>query len=172
MTKPTLVNWKFWSFQWKSSWLKGFKFNQVLPTNEFFFYSVENFYLSFKHIDLIIWYLKWKLKKSGSFRFVYPCDFPLTKKPTEVRMGKGKGAIVDWSIPIKKGVIFLKLVLKNPILITSIKIFLLKKLPFLCKSSYSIHSISELNTKNYFSNISKLPHYQTILNKWFIVEQN
>ena len=33
---------------------------------------------------------------------IFP-DKPLTKKPLEVRMGKGKGAPVDWVAPVKVG---------------------------------------------------------------------
>jgi len=40
------------------------------------------------------------LKKSGAIVFPTSQNFPITKKPTEVRMGKGKGSIVDWTIPV------------------------------------------------------------------------
>lgn len=173
MTKINLVNKKFWSFQRNSSWLKGFNFNQVLPTEEFFFFSLENFYLSSKHIDIILRYLKWKLKKSGSYQFLYPCDFPLTKKPTEVWMGKGKGAIQDWAIPIKKGLIFFKLTLINPILIKPIVNFFYSKFPFWIKYMFSKHIITELNSKTFNNNIKKLPIFETkFKNKWFTLGQN
>lgn len=169
--KPTLVNWKFWSFQRKSTRFCGFNHFQVLPTNEFFFYSLENFYLSYKHIDLIIWYLKWKLKKSGSYQFIYPCDFPITKKPSEVRMGKGKGAIDQWAMPIKKGLIFFKLSLKNPTLIKVVSSFFLKKLPFKCKYYFSKHKISELSTNSFLYKNESFSLYETKLKKndicWF-----
>jgi large subunit ribosomal protein L16 len=51
---------------------------------------------------LLIKYLKRKLKKSGVLAFRSPYTFPLTKKPAEVRMGKGKGPIEDWAIPLKR----------------------------------------------------------------------
>lgn len=173
MTKLNLVNRWFWSFQRNSSWLKGFNFNQVLPTEEFFFYSLENYYLSNKHIDMLVRFLKWKLKKSGSYQFIYPCDFPLTKKPTEVWMGKGKGGIVEWAVPIKKGLIFFKLTLINPIFINSIINFLKSKLPFWIKYTFSKHIITELNNKTFNSKMKKLPIFETNLKKkWFIQEQN
>lgn len=45
------------------------------------------------------------LKRKGKIWInVFP-DFPLTSKPTEVRMGKGKGGIKEWVCRIKKGMI-------------------------------------------------------------------
>lgn len=171
--KINLINWRFWSFQWQSCWFKGFSYNQILPTNEFFLYSLQNYYLSSKYIDIITWYLKWKLKKGGTYRFIYSCDFPLTKKPTEMWMGKGKGSITDWAIPIKKGLIFFKLKLKNPILISSIMWVIKSKLPFSVKYSYSNHTISELTPKSFNCNIKNLPIFESKLcKKWFITELN
>lgn len=168
-----LTNWKFRSFQRKFKRVKGFSENQSLPTNEFFFYSLENFYLSNKHIDIISRYLKWKLKKSGSFQFIYPCDFPLTKKPAEIWMGKGKGEIYDWTMPVKKGLIFFKIWLKNPILINSIFLFIKFKIPVLIKYSYSKHIITQLNSWSFNFNSSKLPIFEANLKKkWFTLEQN
>lgn len=43
------------------------------------------------------------LKRKGKIWIrVFP-DFPMTAKPTEVRMGKGKGAVKSWFCRIKKG---------------------------------------------------------------------
>lgn len=43
------------------------------------------------------------LKRKGKIWInVFP-DLPITSKPTEVRMGKGKGAIKDWVCRIKRG---------------------------------------------------------------------
>lgn len=45
------------------------------------------------------------LKRKGKIWIkVFP-DLPVTAKPTEVRMGKGKGAIKNWVCRTKKGVI-------------------------------------------------------------------
>jgi len=33
---------------------------------------------------------------------IFP-DKPLTKKPAETRMGKGKGAIEEWVVPVRRG---------------------------------------------------------------------
>lgn len=43
------------------------------------------------------------LKRKGKVWIrVFP-DFPMTSKPTEVRMGKGKGAVKAWLCRVKKG---------------------------------------------------------------------
>lgn len=43
------------------------------------------------------------LKRKGKIWInVFP-DLPLTSKPTEVRMGKGKGAVKSWVCRVKKG---------------------------------------------------------------------
>lgn len=36
-------------------------------------------------------------------------DTPVSRKPNEIRMGKGKGAIDDWVLKIKPGAVFLEL---------------------------------------------------------------
>ena len=41
-------------------------------------------------------------KKGESFLRVFP-DKPVTKKPAEVRMGKGKGAVEEWVASVKQG---------------------------------------------------------------------
>nr|YP_009237685.1 ribosomal protein L16 [Trachydiscus minutus]AML60694.1 ribosomal protein L16 [Trachydiscus minutus] len=43
------------------------------------------------------------LKRKGKIWIrIFP-DFPMTSKPTEVRMGKGKGAVKLWLCRVKKG---------------------------------------------------------------------
>lgn len=44
-----------------------------------------------------------KLKKGGKlFLRVFP-DKPITKKPAETRMGKGKGGVEGWAAVVKRG---------------------------------------------------------------------
>jgi large subunit ribosomal protein L16 len=79
------------------------------------------------------------LKNSGVLVFPTPVTYPITKKPTEVRMGKGKGGIVDWAIPLKlKSIPFLFQGKKT----TTLKIFLqdlTKKLPIKSRIKESKH---------------------------------
>jgi len=43
------------------------------------------------------------LKRKGKIWIRLFPDFPMTSKPTEVRMGKGKGAVKAWFCRVKKG---------------------------------------------------------------------
>jgi len=44
-----------------------------------------------------------KLKKEGAFYLRAFPDKPVTKKPAETRMGKGKGAVEKWVAVVKRG---------------------------------------------------------------------
>jgi len=162
MISPLLNNSKYKLFQWKSKWFSGLNFNFNLPLNIIFCQSLSNFYLSNCHIDLITRYLKRKLKKSGILVFPCPNVYPITKKPVEVWMGKGKGGITDWAIPSKKNSIpflfqgtktkqikniFLQLIKKLPIWATIVE----SKHIFSQTSPIVVHSqrpkISNLNNK-------------------------
>ena len=46
-----------------------------------------------------------KIKKKGKLWIrIFP-DLPITKKPSEVRMGKGKGSVDHWSAKVKGGTV-------------------------------------------------------------------
>ena len=143
--KPQLINSKFTSFQRNSKIFSGKNYNNnILKPNTFFLRSIQNFYIKTKHLDMLIWYSKWKLKKKGWIIFPISCDYPLTKKPTEVRMGKGKGAIYDWSIPLKKGSNFLYINSQNKIFGKVVLKELQKKLPIKSKISIFNQNFLEL----------------------------
>jgi len=44
-----------------------------------------------------------KMNKFGFLRFFIFPSLPVTSKPVEVRMGKGKGSLSYWCFPIKSG---------------------------------------------------------------------
>lgn len=73
------------------------------------FKALNSGLLKAKHLEVLHKILAKALKKEGSFCIkVFPnCTF--TKKPLEVRMGKGKGNIDSWVYPIKVGMLFLEL---------------------------------------------------------------
>lgn len=155
MFNPSTLNSKFKLFQRKTKRFSGLSHSDVLPLNIYFCKSNSNFYLSTRHIELMTRYLKRKLKKSGVLVFPTPAVYPITKKPTEVRMGKGKGGITDWTIPTKKGgVPFFFQGKKTRILKTSLK-DILKKLPIRSKIVESKHKLSQLNSINSFFNTTK-----------------
>lgn len=76
-----------------------------------------------------------KIKKSGIlWTRIFP-DIPVTSKPNENRMGKGKGLISHWVSKVKKGQIIFE-VSSNILLCENIKKILLlssKKLPIKTK---------------------------------------
>lgn len=50
-----------------------------------------------------------KIKRKGKFWInIFP-DLPVTKKPTEVRMGKGKGNVEYWAARVKVGTILFEI---------------------------------------------------------------
>lgn len=49
------------------------------------------------------------MKREGSLWIMVFPDKPITKKPLEVRMGKGKGAVDHYAAPIKPGRVILEL---------------------------------------------------------------
>lgn len=156
MISPFLLNSKYKLFQRKTKRFSGLNFNDTLPLNIFFCRSNQNFYLSTRHIDLITKYLKWKLKKSGVLAFPTPNSYPITKKPVEVWMGKGKGGIVDWTIPTKRGSIPFLFQGKKTALIKNLFKNLLKKLPFVAKIGESKHVFSQASAKVLFYNRNKI----------------
>ncbi len=167
MNSSFLVNSKYKLFQWKSKWFSGLDFNDKLPLNIYFCWSKQNFYLSTWHIDLITRYLKWKLKKSGVLVFPYPNSYPITKKPIEVRMGKGKGGIVDWTIPTKKGSTpFLFQGKKTPLIKTLFK-NILKKLPIVANITESKHIFSQNSAKVLFYNKNKKIENKFLIKKHY-----
>lgn len=49
------------------------------------------------------------LKKSGQLLIKILADTPISKKPTEIRMGKGKGAVDHWAAKIAPGTILFEI---------------------------------------------------------------
>ena len=66
-------------------------------------------YLKLKELETIKFDLKKKLKKNITINYRTYANMPYTKKPSGVRMGKGKGEISNWFAPIKTGQIICEL---------------------------------------------------------------
>jgi len=50
-----------------------------------------------------------KIKRKGKIWIrIFP-HLPITKKPTEVRMGKGKGAVTHWATKVKGGTVLFEI---------------------------------------------------------------
>jgi len=167
MQAAEIIPRKFKLFQRKSKWFSGISYNSTLRLNIYFCKSKSNFYLASRHIELITRYLKWKLKKRGSLAFPQPTNYPLTKKPTEIRMGKGKGGIFDWVIPVKKGSIpFLFEGKKSP-LVKKLMLDVLKKLPIISVIAESKHYFKQASKKSIFFSRYALARNQSLVNKIF-----
>lgn len=53
------------------------------------------------------------VKRKGFFSIPLIADLPVTKKPLEVRMGKGKGAVNSWVCKVRPGSILCNMKIKN-----------------------------------------------------------
>lgn len=80
-----------------------------LSFGEFGLKTLENGWLKNTQIEAVRVILARQLHKGGKLWIrVFP-DKSITKKPAEVRMGKGKGEIVHWVAIVKRGKILFEL---------------------------------------------------------------
>ena len=71
--------------------------------------AIENGLMSSNHMEACRITVARKLKGSGKLWInVFPRK-PVTKKPAETRMGKGKGDLSHWACPVKRGKVILEL---------------------------------------------------------------
>lgn len=70
---------------------------------------LENSKVTMKHLNSISRLLKRLYKKDIYVKYNISLITPVTKKPLETRMGKGKGERSHWECSIKKGSIFLEI---------------------------------------------------------------
>lgn len=65
--------------------------------------ALKSGFITVKHLETIRLFLRRRLKKGSIIWFrIYP-NVGISKKPIEVRMGKGKGAHSHWAFFVKKG---------------------------------------------------------------------
>jgi len=76
--------------------------------------SVESGLISSKQIEAARQAIVRKTKRKGKIWIKIFPDLPITKKPTEVRMGKGKGSVSHWSARIKGGTVLFEMCGINP----------------------------------------------------------
>ena len=120
---------------------KGRRFNKVAKSEVFTpALSVSVVYLKVREavrlhedlIEMIRTTVKKRTKKYGAVRLSLLADTPVSKKPLEIRMGKGKGAINAWYVRLVPGSILVKIIFYKPIFYRTIKgtlEYLQKKLP-------------------------------------------
>lgn len=100
--------------------------------------AIESGRISASHLELIRRYLKRKLKyirkrkkrkvQSKSWISIQ-CKYPITKKPSEIRMGKGKGSIENFVYRIKAGKIIFESLGIASVIYKKIVYKIMKKLP-------------------------------------------
>jgi len=100
---------------------KGKAFNRIyknIQSNQLFQGSIGLKSLDFgritsKQLETIRQSINKVIKKSGTvFLNIFP-NTPISKKPVEIRMGKGKGAVDHWIFKIKPGYVICEIATQN-----------------------------------------------------------
>ncbi len=85
------------------------KGGSTLNFGDFGLQAVECGYISARQIEAARVAMNRKVKRGGKMWIRFFPDKPITKKPAEVRMGKGKGATDQWVCVIKPGKVLYEL---------------------------------------------------------------
>lgn len=86
------------------------------------------------HTNAIVRLLKRNFKKELNYIFNIEFNTPITKKPREVRMGKGKGGRDHWEANVRKGQIVLEIGGEIPVdKLFRVLLLIQQKLPFKTK---------------------------------------
>jgi len=76
---------------------------RTVAFGEFGLLAIEPKWMTAQQIEAVRVTLSRALKKEGAFYLrVFP-DKPISKKPAETRMGKGKGNVDHWAAVVKRG---------------------------------------------------------------------
>ena len=71
--------------------------------------AAESGIISARHIEAARQAITRKIKRKGKLWLrIFP-NLPITSKPTEVRMGKGKGAVSHWAVRVSSGAVLFEL---------------------------------------------------------------
>jgi len=89
------------------------KFIYPLIQGSFGIYFLDFGLINFFQYKALIFFLKKKLKYISKIFFRVSKNLYCTKKSIGVRMGKGKGALDNFYIPVRKGQIFLEFFFKK-----------------------------------------------------------
>jgi len=74
-----------------------------LSFGDFGIMALDNGFITARQIEAARVAISRHMKKGGKLWVrIFP-DKPITKKPAETRMGKGKGAVEAWVAPVKRG---------------------------------------------------------------------
>jgi large subunit ribosomal protein L16 len=86
----------------------NYKSNKIILGNTAL-QACESGLISAKQIESARQAINRKIKRKGKLWIKIFPNHPITKKPTEVRMGKGKGQVSYWSAKIKSGTILFEM---------------------------------------------------------------
>ncbi len=82
----------------------------TLAYGEYGLQTVQSGFISARQIEASRVAISRHMKRGGKIWIrIFP-DKPITKKPLETRMGKGKGAVEGWVAPVKRGRILFEMV--------------------------------------------------------------
>ncbi len=111
---------------------KSFRGNKI-EFGEFALKAVSAGRINSRQIEAARITMTREMKRQGkSWIRVFP-DKPLTRKPLETRMGKGKGSVEEWVMNIKPGRIVFEVAGVSEEISRSALTLALHKLPFKCK---------------------------------------
>jgi large subunit ribosomal protein L16 len=111
---------------------KGKSFNKIKPQNNHLVYGqiglkvLTSSRVKSKQLVAIYNNIKKKIKKRGKVILTVFPQTPVTKKPTEIRMGKGKGGVSFWASKISAGSVICEI----STFYTALAINILKKIRF------------------------------------------
>lgn len=91
--------------------------------------ALESGRITPNHINCCRQLLNKTLKKTSQIRFAIFPHTPVTKKPLEIRMGKGKGSVDTWVFNTFSGQMLIEVEGSNKILITKSLNIIKQKLP-------------------------------------------
>lgn len=123
---------KYKKYQKQQGRLKGNCLNYNFPHTGFYGLKIKS-HLSLRlkstNLEAIKLNLQKKLKKKVKNKFfftIFP-DLPVTKKSAGVRMGKGKGSIDYWCVPVLSGRVLLELKRNYPLFVIKHNFGIIKK---------------------------------------------
>ena len=89
--------------------LNKHKYNAKLTFGTIGLKSLESGFISARHLEAARQAINRQMRKKGKLWIkVFP-NVPITKKPNEVRMGKGKGNVSHWSAKVRGGSIIFEM---------------------------------------------------------------
>lgn len=95
--------------------------------------AIKSGFITVKHLETLRLFLRRRLKKGSTIWFRLFPNIGISKKPIEVRMGKGKGGHSHWAFFVKKGRIILEIEGHKEIMVAQILDQCKNKLPFQSK---------------------------------------